>query len=338
MRPAQDIRRAVIPWVLGLCGLIPAAPAQPAAAVKVLSHRPGLTFTRFVDPRENAFSTEVPKGWKTSGGLFRFASVDTRGAVESTSPAGDIRVSAGDADLPPFTIPNQVLAMAGLREGSWYSPGYGVRMMVRQYQSGVVFAEELCALQTSSSDRMLWCFHNGPGVAAGFDAVPQRPVCPVRSTGDERARRRRRGLVFLHPKRPAVEGVLLDHHADQFKLRRRRLARRARAGLCGCRRPGGDGASRDVALGRLDAIESGVGEDAAGRDHGDIGNRQPRPTNRFPPPFARLSKTNGKPRIRSSGGMRTRGVGSPTCSIRIRANPGRLKTGAAITGANPDRT
>jgi hypothetical protein len=125
-----------------MCGTIPLAWAEQPVPVKVLSHRPGLTFTRFVDPRENAFSTEVPKGWKSSGGLFRFASVDTRGAVESTSPAGDIRVSAGDADLPPFTIPNQVLAMAGFREGSWYSPGYGVRMMVRQYQPGVVFAED----------------------------------------------------------------------------------------------------------------------------------------------------------------------------------------------------
>jgi hypothetical protein len=116
--------------------------AEQAVPAKVLSHRPGLAFVRFTDPRENAFSTEVPRGWKTSGGLFRVASVDTRGAVESVSPEGDIRVSAGDKDLPPFTVPNQVLAMAGFREGSWYSPGYGVRMMVRRYQPGVVFAED----------------------------------------------------------------------------------------------------------------------------------------------------------------------------------------------------
>jgi hypothetical protein len=116
--------------------------AEPAVPVKVLSHRAGLAFVRFTDPRENAFTTEVPKGWKTSGGLFRMASVDTRGALESVSPEGDIRVSAGDADLPPFTIPNQMLAMAGFREGSWYSPGYGVRMMVRRYQPGVAFAED----------------------------------------------------------------------------------------------------------------------------------------------------------------------------------------------------
>jgi hypothetical protein len=136
------MKTVLISWVLGSCGAIPLAWAQPAAPAKVLSHRPGLTFERFVDPRENAFSAEVPKGWKHSGGLFRFAPVDPRGALDSTSPAGDIRVSCGDADLPPFTLPNQMLAMTGYREGSWYSPGYGVRMLVRRYQPGAAFAED----------------------------------------------------------------------------------------------------------------------------------------------------------------------------------------------------
>lgn len=142
MGTGKGRNRAVILCALGISGVIPLALAEQAVPAKVLSHRPGLAFVQFVDPRENAFSTEVPKGWKSSGGLFRFASVDTRGAVESISPGGDIRLSCGDADLPPFTVPNRMLAMAGFREGSWYSPGYGVRMMVRQYQPGAAFAED----------------------------------------------------------------------------------------------------------------------------------------------------------------------------------------------------
>jgi hypothetical protein len=135
------MRQSVAWCALMIGGAFSSALAEPAP-VKVLARQPGLSFVRFVDSRENAFSTEVPKGWKTSGGLFRFAPVDPRGAVESLSPENDIRVTAGDAELPPFTLPNPTLAMAGFREGSWYSPGYGVRMMVRRYLPGAAAATE----------------------------------------------------------------------------------------------------------------------------------------------------------------------------------------------------
>ncbi len=134
--------RTLILFALCICAVIPLACSERAVPAKVLSHQPGLTFARFVDPRETAFSAEVPKSWKSSGGLFRFAPVDTRGALVSISPDQDVRVSWGDADLPPYTVPNQILAMGGFREGSWYSPGYGVRMMVRRYEPGAVFAED----------------------------------------------------------------------------------------------------------------------------------------------------------------------------------------------------
>jgi hypothetical protein len=101
-----------------------------------------MNWVRWQDPREKAFSFEIPSGWNMTGGLFRFASVDTRPAWQLTSPDGQIRITGGDAELPPFTLPNQTLAMAGFREGSWYSPGYGVNMMVRRYLPGVVFAKE----------------------------------------------------------------------------------------------------------------------------------------------------------------------------------------------------
>jgi hypothetical protein len=56
------------------------APAKEAA--------PSLSYVRWQDPRENAFSLDVPSQWKMSGGLFRFASVDTRAGVEALSPDG----------------------------------------------------------------------------------------------------------------------------------------------------------------------------------------------------------------------------------------------------------
>ncbi|MDD5543334.1 MAG: hypothetical protein PHX83_09175 [Acidobacteriia bacterium] len=96
-------------------------------------------FVRWDDPREHAFSVDVPEGWMANGGMFRFASVDTRPVVDAASPDGTIHITGGDKDIPPFTMPNQMLAFAGFREGSWYSPGYGVQMMVRRYQTGAEF-------------------------------------------------------------------------------------------------------------------------------------------------------------------------------------------------------
>lgn len=112
-----------------------------SAVAAVVSHTPAVVFVSFTDPKEGAFTVEVPKGWSARGGLFRVAAVDTRPALELTAPDGGIRITSGDAEIPTFTLPSQTLAFAGFREGSWYSPGYGVRMMVQRYLPGAQFAE-----------------------------------------------------------------------------------------------------------------------------------------------------------------------------------------------------
>ncbi len=104
--------------------------------------QPALSWVRWQDPKENAFSFEVPTGWNAAGGLFRFASVDTRTAWQLSSPDGQVRITGGDAEVPPFTVLTPTLATSGFYEGSWYSPGYGLNMMVRRYLPGVVFARE----------------------------------------------------------------------------------------------------------------------------------------------------------------------------------------------------
>jgi hypothetical protein len=90
---------------------------------------------------------QVPKGWAVDGGLFRFASVDVRSALEVTAPDREIRITFGDRTIPPFVEPNQMLAMAGIREGSPYSPGYGVQFLVQRYLPGAEFARQYVALK-----------------------------------------------------------------------------------------------------------------------------------------------------------------------------------------------
>lgn len=113
--------------------------ALGSGAVVVGGHN--VDYVKWEDPKEKAFSLEVPKGWTVTGGLFRYASVDTRPGIVALSPDEKIRISIGDEEVPPFAVPNYMLEMGGFAEGSWYSPGYGVNMMVLRYMTGAEFAE-----------------------------------------------------------------------------------------------------------------------------------------------------------------------------------------------------
>jgi hypothetical protein len=113
--------------------------------------QPRIRYARWNDPNEGAFSVEAPDGWNVEGGLFRFASVDVRPALVATSPDGALRVAAGDSRIPTFAVPNQTLQFAGFTEGRWYSPGYGVQMMVQQFRPGATFAAEYVQNQMGQS-------------------------------------------------------------------------------------------------------------------------------------------------------------------------------------------
>ena len=77
------------------------------------------------DTREKAFSIQVPQGWKTYGGLFRFSTIDARMIVDMTSPDGLTNLRVGDSTVPPYRVP-----------GPFLRPGPGVAA----YTAGNVFA------------------------------------------------------------------------------------------------------------------------------------------------------------------------------------------------------
>jgi len=85
---------------------------------------------------------EAPAGWAINGGTFRRASVDLIHVLQAVSPDQKILVQFNDSNIPVFVVPSPLLTMGGFREGSWYSPGYGVRMMVKRYTPGVHFINE----------------------------------------------------------------------------------------------------------------------------------------------------------------------------------------------------
>jgi hypothetical protein len=112
----------------------PEAGAGPAA--------PRIAYEKFSDPSEQAFTLDVPQGWQTQGGTNRRAAVDVVHSVRSVSPDGEIVIQFNDPNIPAFALPNPTLAFSGFPEGSWYSPGYGVRNLVKRYLPGGQFLAE----------------------------------------------------------------------------------------------------------------------------------------------------------------------------------------------------
>jgi hypothetical protein len=108
-------------------------------------------YSTYSDPREGAFTLEVPRGWDTTGAAYRFAPTDVRPEVIVTSPDGTIRVRVGDQTVPTFVEPSQSLTFAGFPEGSSYSPGGQFTAIVRTYAPGAEFASQYATSAWASS-------------------------------------------------------------------------------------------------------------------------------------------------------------------------------------------
>jgi hypothetical protein len=117
----------------------------------------GLSWVTMRDTREKAFSIQVPQGWKTYGGLFRFSTIDARLIVDMTSPDGLTNLRVGDSTVPPYKVP-----------GPFLRPGPGVAV----YTPGNAFAAKygqarftpMCqGLQLSKSDALAPKYHPAAG-------------------------------------------------------------------------------------------------------------------------------------------------------------------------------
>jgi hypothetical protein len=107
----------------------PATTSAPAAANGPLQYVP------WKEPFEGAFTTEAPRGWKITGGLYRFAPVDVRPQIEVGSPDGAIHIQFGDAKLTAFAPPGPSSQLRGLSEGQSYAVN-GITYTVLRYLNG----------------------------------------------------------------------------------------------------------------------------------------------------------------------------------------------------------
>lgn len=122
----------------------PTTGSQSAPATNATSAG-SLEWVRWNDPREGAFTASVPQGWSVSGGSLRRSATDIRKSLILLSPDRQIRITAGDANLSAFSVPNTMYARAGLRPGAINTLGDGTRLEIRNYEPARQFVQEYVA-------------------------------------------------------------------------------------------------------------------------------------------------------------------------------------------------
>lgn len=99
-----------------------------------------LQYTTWVDPRERAFSIEIPTGWNVQGGTFRGGPTDARTVIVATSPDRSITTIIGDQRIPALAVaPDQMSRMMRVREGQVYSPNGNYQVLSLRYLPAVEF-------------------------------------------------------------------------------------------------------------------------------------------------------------------------------------------------------
>jgi hypothetical protein len=140
---ASNSNQPAGPAISGASGQAPAA-AGAANGVQWVTVR---------DSREQAFSIQVPQGWKTYGGLFRYSNIDTRLVVDMTSPDGLTNLQVGDSTVPPYRVPGPFLpagpGVAAYTTANVFATKYGQAR----------FATMCQGLQTTRSDQMAPKYH-----------------------------------------------------------------------------------------------------------------------------------------------------------------------------------
>jgi hypothetical protein len=143
-------------------------------------------YTRVTDPLEQAFTVEVPTGWRSEGGLVRHSALQINPYVRTLSPDKMTYLMIGEPSMPTFTPPSEIDRRLGRKEGLVYDAGLGGRAMIMHYIPGVEFARRYgeTAFGSLCPGLKLVAGKERPDLARTFDAtVPT--VIPSRTDGGE---------------------------------------------------------------------------------------------------------------------------------------------------------
>jgi hypothetical protein len=140
----------------------------------------GVTWVTVRDAREKAFSIDVPQGWKTIGGMFRFSSVDARPFVDMTSPDGRSNIRVGDATIGGYATPSPFIPrgtpnVAPYASGDVFAKKYGLARFARICQNIQVAQSHPMTpkyhqpgqglIRTTGGETIFTCSNNGQAMA-----------------------------------------------------------------------------------------------------------------------------------------------------------------------------
>ncbi|HYF92362.1 MAG TPA: copper amine oxidase N-terminal domain-containing protein [Symbiobacteriaceae bacterium] len=111
---------------------------ESAGGAESSASAPALSFVQVRDPKEGAFSVEIPKGWTVQGGTVRPSLLLVQVDYTATSPDGEIRLWMGDY-FPLYVEPSWILTAAGFGPGSTYVDDGGYRWRIDAYAPGKDF-------------------------------------------------------------------------------------------------------------------------------------------------------------------------------------------------------
>lgn len=98
--PAQGARGLAVPAQSTAAPPPPSAPA--GAPAKGLTD---VSWTTFTDPNEDAFTIDVPRGWKVVGGIIRRTPLWPSAVVRVLAPDRRTLIAVGDPDSVPYQAP-----------------------------------------------------------------------------------------------------------------------------------------------------------------------------------------------------------------------------------------
>ena len=191
LRSGQRMTISVMIGTAGGGNAAPAAQPAPASAAAAAPSGPVKPisvsgYTTFTDPLENAFTVQVPSGWKTVGGLARRAALQINPFTRSLSPDRMTYLLIGEPTLPGYVPPNAMRNAIGYHEGKLFDSGLGGLSMVLHYMPGTEFAKVYgqTALPGLCTDLRFSGGRERPDMAANADKLVPT-VIPSISTGGE---------------------------------------------------------------------------------------------------------------------------------------------------------